>query len=982
MKLKSIFKCLTITAVLSQIAVYPTSSYAVSDNENKIKTEDKKSIQGLVGYYFNDTQFQELDFISLGGQSKLLDMEKINNKNQTVRWIGRIKPSQTGDYIISTSADKNIILQVNGETIINQENVAKPLKLEKDKVYELKIEYRNITDLSSDLQLFWSIDGKGKEEISNENILSPNFSEKESLPDDKRNLLLLPNFNLFDNKFLSTELKDTDKDGIPDKWEEQGYTFKNQQIVKWDNSYLVQGYKKYVSNPYKARTAADPYTDFEKVSGHMPEATKYEARDPLIAAYPAVGVGMEKLLFSKNENITEGGSETKSTSVTDTNTNTNSVEIGSTVEASLNPFALAKVTVSAKYGHTWTNSTAIQNSESQSWSNQIGINTAESAYLNANVRYYNTGTAPIYDLRPTSNFVFQNSGTSIATVTAGSNQIGNSLGPGDTYPQKNQSPISLDKANEAGTVKIAINAKQLDALQNRSDILNIETTQNKGQYATLDDTGLPVTDPSKQWDPIRTNIDKVSGSLILNLSTSKESLERRVAARNENDPEDKTPEITIREAIKKAFNAKEKEGRLYYIDDNGKEVILDESAVNLVGDEKTQKEIEKQLDQMQDKKIYNVKWKRGMNITLHTPEIYYDFEKYGDIGWYNTYAENGGYTGKRRGRINSGVTGFAMNQLKLKAYTTYTARAYVRTATPAGKNNVVFYIDNTVNGNGKGARHKVDIEGDKWQLIEVGFYTGSHPKDFKKLGLKNNGNASLYFDDVSVSEWKNGENLSNNIATEHKVDRWKIGGDSIFPYSYVEKLYFDKIPNVDVKYEVEWLGKPRGIVEGHDDDNKRYIDISKVTGVGHGFRNTDRIVIYAISKKDPGIKIQVAEWDGPSWSHKLKWNIVNHVGVDFHPGIFLTKVPNFPLKYQVFTTDQYDKNPRWSGLLPAMPTSLPNETGQWQNGYWVNLTIFNQLGIPKKHNAKIFAVDPNNPDFKVLIASYTQARNEYYYPFK
>ncbi|MED3025703.1 MULTISPECIES: binary toxin-like calcium binding domain-containing protein [Bacillus cereus group] len=981
MKLKRIFKCLTITAVLSQIAVYPTSSYAVSDNENKITKEEKKSIQGLVGYYFKDDHFQELDFISLEGQGKLLDKEKINNKSQTIRWMGRIKPSQTGDYIISTSSDKNIILQVNGETIINQENVAKSLKLEKDKIYELKIEYRNITDLSSDLQLLWSIDGNRKEQIPQKNILSPNFSEKESLPDNKRDLLLLPNFNLFDNKIISTELKDTDKDGIPDKWEEQGYTFKNQQIVEWDDSYLVQGYKKYVSNPYKARTAADPYTDFEKVSGHMPEATKDEARDPLIAAYPAVGVGMEKLLFSKNENITEGGSETKSTSVTDTNTNTNSVEIGSTVEATLNPFALAKVTVSAKYGHTWTNSTAIQNSDSQSWSNQIGINTAESAYLNANVRYYNTGTAPIYDLRPTSNFVFQNSGTSIATITAGPNQIGNSLGPGDTYPQKNQAPISLDKANEAGTVKIAINAKQLDALQNRSEILNIETTQNKGQYATLDDTGLPVTDPSKQWDPIRTNIDKVSGSLILNLSTSKESLERRVAARNENDPEDKTPEITIREAIKKAFNAKEKEGRLYYIDDNGKEVILDESAVNLVGDEKTQKEIEKQLDQMQDKKIYNVKWKRGMNITLHTPEMYYDFET-SNTGWYYTYQEYGGYTGKKRGRINSGTSGFAEKQLELKPYTTYTARAYVRTATPAGKSNVVFYIDSTVNGNGKGASHKVDIEGDKWQLIEVGFYTGSHPEDFKKLGLKNNGNASLHFDDVSVSEWKNGENLSNNIATEHKVDRWQTGGDSIFPYHYVQKLYFDKIPNVDVEYEVEWLGKPRGVVKGIDDGNKRYIDITEIPIIGNGCSNTDRIVIYAISKKDPGIKVQVAEWDGPAWSHKLKWNIASYPEGLYHNGIFLTKVPNFPLKYQVFTTDQNNKNPRWSGLLPAMPTSLPNETGQWQKGYWIDLAIFDRKGIPKKHNAKVFAVDPNNPDLKVLIASYSKGNNDYFYPFK
>ncbi|PRT25977.1 binary toxin-like calcium binding domain-containing protein [Bacillus thuringiensis] len=976
MKLKSIFKCLTITAVLSQIAVYPTSSYAVSDNENKKTIAEKKGVQGLVGYSFKDAQFKELAFISLGEQSKLIDKAKLNNNNQniqSVRWMGRVKPSQTGEYTISTSSDKNIILQINGETIIKQGKMEKPLKLEKDKVYELKIEYRNIQDLSSDLQLFWSVDGKEKEQIPQKNILSPNFPEKESLLDDKKDLLLLPNFNLFDDKSISSELKDTDKDGIPDEWEEQGYTFKNQQIVKWDDSYLEQGYKKYVSNPYKSRTVADPYTDFQKVSGYMPAATKDEARDPLVAAYPAVGVGMEKLLFSKNENVTEGGSGTKSTSVTDTNTNTNSVEIGSTVEASLNPFALAKFTATAKYGHTWTNSTAIQNSESQSWSKQIGINSAESAYLNANVRYYNAGTAPIYDLRPTSNFVFENSGASIATITAGSNQIGNSLGPGDTYPKRNQAPISLDKANEAGTVKIAINADQLDALQDRSEVLNLETTQNKGQYATLDDTGLPVTDPSKQWDPIRTNIDSVSGSLTLNLSTSKESLERRIAAKNENDPEDKTPEITIGEAIKKAFNAKEKNGTLYYTNQDGKEISIGESAIYLITDEKTKKEIEEQLDQMLDKKLYSVKWKRGMNITLHTPEINYDFEKSEDTGSYNTYQENGGYTGKKRGRINPGISGYAKAELKLKPYTTYTSRAYVKSATSSGKNNVVFYVDSTENGDGKGVRHKVDIEGDKWQLIEVSFYTGSHPEDFKKLGLKNNGNIALHIDDVSISEWKKGVNLNNAIAREHKVDRWVTGGGvgSIFPYHYVQKVYFNKIPNTDVKYEIEWLGKPKGVVEGHEDGNKRYVDITGLSVGGDGYNNTERTVIYAISKKDPGIKVQVAEWDGPSWKHDFVWDVVNWNGTEYHNGIKFSKVPNLNLQYQLLIHERPSNNKRLTEVKPA-----------YKNGH-LNFLEFNEgQGISLDNDIEIFAVDPNNHDLKVLIGSYGKYTGGYFYPFK
>ncbi|WP_242319057.1 hypothetical protein [Bacillus cereus group sp. BfR-BA-01349] len=48
--------------------------------------------------------------------------------------------------------------------------------------------------------------------------------------------------------------------------------------------------------------------------------------------------------------------------------------------------------------------------------------------------------------------------------------------------------------------------------------------------------------------------------------------------------------------------------------------------MNIILDANTKKEIEAQLANMQDKKLYNVKWKRGMKMTLHVPEAYYDFE--------------------------------------------------------------------------------------------------------------------------------------------------------------------------------------------------------------------------------------------------------------------------------------------------------------------------------------------------------------------
>ncbi|PFJ05328.1 Iota toxin protein Ib [Bacillus cereus] len=961
MKLKSIFKCLTITAILSQIAVSPVTSYAESSNEkkadNQTNTEEKSNIQGLLGYHFKDAQFHELASIKIGVQSnKLIDKTKVMKNNQTIesiRWMGRVKPSQTGEYTLSTSSDQHVILQINGETVINQSKMKKTLKLEKGKVYELKIEYQNTKDNVSNLQLFWSIDSKEKEPIPQKNILLPNFSEKEKLPDDKKDMLLLPNFNLFNNKSVSTKLKDTDKDGIPDEWEEQGYTFKDQDIVKWDTSYLAQGYKKYVSNPYKARTVADPYTDFEKVSDHMPAATKDEARDPLVAAYPAVGVGMENLLFSKNENVTEGDSGTKSKSVTDTNTTTNAVEVGGEVGGEFNPFKFASFKVSTKYSHSWTNSTAIQNSESESWSKQIGINTAESAFLNANVRYYNAGTAPIYDLRPTSNFVFQNSGTSVTTITAGPNQIGNSLGPNDTYPKREQAPISLDKANESGTAKIAINAEQLDALQDGKETLNLETTQNKGQYGILDDTGNLVTDASKQWDPIRTNIDTVSGSLTMYYSTSKESLERRVAAKNENDPEDKTPEITIGEAIKKAFNAKEKDGRLYYTDYTGKDVCLDESAVNLIGDEKTQKEIGKQLDQMQDKKIYNAKWKRDMNITLHIPTTYYDFEP-NSVEWTNTVKEDGGYTGKQRGSIKPGISGYTANELELKPYTNYTARAYVKTASPTGKSNIVFYADIDNSAKGKGARQNVTIEGDKWQLVEFSFNTMGNPEYFKRLGIENNGNSNLHIDDVSVTEWKQGE----NIQKLHVFEKWNPKYDG---FGSVSSITFSKVPNTKVRYQWSGVNPATGkeswseIRPANDTDEFG----NRIVPIGLFFPGSK---LYAVDQHNDNLKVEIAQYIPLYFEHHvdISWNKVKENKKEYINGITFKKVTDRKVRYKVVVDYNQDK-----GIKPAY--EIDSEGNRYVNFLEYN----NGKGIPADVNSiAVYVVDEKDDNIFDKVAEY------------
>ncbi|PFN17570.1 binary toxin-like calcium binding domain-containing protein [Bacillus cereus] len=969
-KPKNLLKCLSAAAILSQISMNPIASHAEVNSAKDSVSQENIARNGLVAYYFKDSSYKELSSIQVEKDSTLFKKQEIKTNQQpvqSIRLIGKIKPTQNGEYAFSISSnDANTIIQINGQTVLQEGKKNTPIHLEKNKNYDIKIEYRSKQEVNSNIQLFWSKDGEKKELIPQNQLLLPDFKAQEKVIDEQSHTLLLPKHTLF-NSASDSGLADTDKDGIPDEWEATGYTFKDQQIVKWDDAFLTQGYKKYLSNPNKIRTVADPYTDFEKVIGYMPAATKDEARDPMVAAYPAVGVGMEKFFFSKNENVSDGTSGTISKSVTDTNSTTNGVD----VSAELGWSKGWSLKGSLKYSHSWTNSTAIQDTESESWSKQIGINTAESAFLNANVRYYNAGTAPIYDLRPTTNFVFDKSGTSIATITAGSNQIGNSLAPSDTYPKREQAPISLDKANEAGTMKISINAEQLDALQQGTDTLSLETTQNKGQYGILDENGNLVTDTSKQWDPVRTNIDAVTGAITLDYGTGKDSLERRVAAKNENDPEDKTPEITIREAIKKAFDTTELDGRLYYTDAKGNKVCIDEPTINIVTDDNTKKQIEQQLEQMQDKKIYNAKWKRGMKITLHMPTAYYDFEKTAGTEWYSTYQENGGFSGKRHGRINTDGNGYAQKELQLKPYTSYTARAYVRTASTTGKNDVTLYVDDTINANGKGSRETFSVEGNEWKLIEFSFNTMSNPEYFKKLGIKNNGNANLHFDDVSVTEWGQGE----NIEQAHKFEKWDASSDGS---GKIGSVTFSKVPAQDIRYQVqrtnekgEWVWDNIVDAPPVDANGKRTLNI---TGT-HGVR------VFAVNKDTDNLKVKLAEYIPFSEDHKdsqwiLEPIIQNTRGVS---GMQFNNVMRRNVNYKL-VLDGRDYGTK-SGA------EIDNEGNRFLNLKEYNGGNLFPVGLINNQVFNIFAIDADNPnifekikigDFRTLVlADHKNAQGPY-----
>ncbi|MDT2292599.1 hypothetical protein P7H15_06280 [Paenibacillus larvae] len=92
---------------------------------------------------------------------------------------------------------------------------------------------------------------------------------------------------------------------------------------------MKQGFKKFVSNPYESHTAGDPYSDLEKASGALDRTIHKVARDPLVAAYPSITVGMEELILSNNENIssTKGKTVSRSTSSSVSDSNTLGIDV-------------------------------------------------------------------------------------------------------------------------------------------------------------------------------------------------------------------------------------------------------------------------------------------------------------------------------------------------------------------------------------------------------------------------------------------------------------------------------------------------------------------------------------------------------------------------------------------------------------------------------------------------------------------------------
>lgn len=425
---------------------------------------------------------------------------------------------------------------------------------------------------------------------------------------------------------------DRDHDLIPDDLERDGYALVDSSVVAWRDDLAGRGYTKYVSDPRHCRSARDPYTDFEKVFGLMPGGTRAEARDPLVAAAPVVGVDLEKLIVTHNDIETEATTRTIDFSTTNSSSRTLGGKVGVEGGGSKGPQGPSgELKASGEFNFSWTRSHSVTDGSSTSWQEASSRKTNEAASLNGNVRYHNAGSAPVYNAHPTTNWVLEGEHT-MASFRAGPNFRADALGAGESYPARGSAALSVETINDAGTVALTVTDDELAALGRNGEV-TLDTPQTSGSYGRVEGGRL---DPAAgEWGPVLASVRESTATLVLDAGP--DTAERHVAAPDLRDPDDTTPRLTVREAIDRAFAVETIDGRRYHRSPDlsspahRNPLLLDEGSVLLTMDEATSADI---ADQRRDgRSVFDVELRRGMHIGIKPADSFADFDDGSFAGW-------------------------------------------------------------------------------------------------------------------------------------------------------------------------------------------------------------------------------------------------------------------------------------------------------------------------------------------------------------
>jgi len=426
---------------------------------------------------------------------------------------------------------------------------------------------------------------------------------------------------------------DHDGDLIPDALETGGYTVVGDVLVPWRDELAAAGHRKYVSDPTSCATAKDPYTDLEKAFNVMPSGSLREARDPMIAAAPAVGVDLEKLHVTLNDTTGDATIRTRSFSTTNSWSRTLGGKVGVEGKAEGQPEGppTGSLVVSGEFNFSYTRSGSVTEGTSTTWQEMVNRSTAKAASLNGNVRYHNAGTAPIYDAHPTTSWVLQGEHT-MASFRAGPNFRADAIAANETYPTRNAPALSVETINDAGTVDLTVDAEELAALGAQGEV-TLDTPQTSGMYGRI--VGGRLDPAAGAWGPVLAGVRQASATIILDAGS--EVAERHVAARDVRDPDDHTPRITLGEAIDRAFDTEVRDGHRYYRSPSASDpshtspLLLDERSILLTMDPSTKKLFDEQM--ATGVSTMEVELRRGMHIGVKPAASFDDFEQAGFENW-------------------------------------------------------------------------------------------------------------------------------------------------------------------------------------------------------------------------------------------------------------------------------------------------------------------------------------------------------------
>ncbi|PNK22774.1 hypothetical protein CBR59_30085 [Bacillus thuringiensis] len=801
-KLASVVTCTLLAPMFlngNVNAVYADSkANQISTTQEKQQKEmDRK---GLLGYYFKGKDFSNLTMFAPTLDNTLMYdqqtantlLDKKQQEYQSIRWIGLIQSKETGDFTFNLSDDEYAIIEIGGKIISNKGKEKQVVHLEKGKLVPIKIEYQSDTPLNIDSKAFkefklFKIDSQNQsQQVQRDELINPEFNKKES----QEFLAKASKINLFTQKMKRDIDEDTDTDGdsIPDLWEENGYTIQNRIAVKWDDSLASKGYTKFVSNPLDSHTVGDPYTDYEKAARDLDMSNAKETFNPLVAAFPSVNVNMEKVILSPNKNLSNSVESHSSTNWSYTNT------VGASVEAGFGPKGLS-FGVSASYQHSET--------VAQEWGTSKGntsqFNTASAGYLNANVRYNNVGTGAIYEVKPTTSFVLDKN--TIATITAKSNSTALNISPGESYPKKGQNGIAITSMDDFNSHPITLNKQQVDQLLNNKPMM-LETNQTDGVYKIKDTHGNIVT--GGEWNGVTQQIKAKTASIIVD--NGERVSEKRVAAKDYDYPEDKTPSLTLKDALKLSYpdEIKETDGLLYY---NDKPIY--ESSVMTYLDENTAKEVKKQLNDTTGKfkdvnHLYDVKLTPRMNFTIKMSSLYDGAEGGSSskpIGtWYNTSYVNGGNTGKKQfqsANSNAYVALSSEAKKKLNQSVNYYLSMYMKADSTTEPTVEVVGAKSTITSK------KVKLNNQGYQRVDI-LVKNSERNLIDKIYIKGNGKTNVYWDDVTISEISaiNPASLSDIEIQEIFKDSTIQYGNPSFAIDFITFKNIKPLQNYIKQYEI------------------------------------------------------------------------------------------------------------------------------------------------------------------------------------